>query len=390
MQAVKSPAVAPQLRVDEVLPALLAALCCVGFVTMGSASMDFAAVEYGQPFYFIWRHGVFMVMSLIVLIVTLQIPVRVWEAAGPVLLVIGLTLLAILLLPGVGREVNGATRWVRLGFFNVQLSEPMKLFLIVYLAGYMTRRARELRTSWTGMSTPLGLLAGVMLLLLLEPDFGAAVVIGGTAMGMLFLGGARLMPFIALVVIGVAGVALLALLEPYRMQRLIAFINPWADQFDSGYQLTQALIAFGRGEVFGVGLGNSVQKLLYLPEAHTDFVFAILAEELGFLGCLSVIALFGALIARILWIARVAMQRQQNFAAYVCCGTALLLAAQVFINIGVNAGLLPTKGLTLPFLSYGGSSLLTLAVMMGLILRIESELRMPAAAVGLPWRFGHA
>ena len=240
------------------------------------------------------------------------------------------------------------------------------------------------------MLKPLGLLGAVVALLLLEPDFGAVVVIAGASMAMLFLGGAPLLPFIVLMAFALAGAGVMAVWSPYRLQRLITFLDPWSDQFASGYQLTQALIAFGRGEVLGVGLGNSVQKLFYLPEAHTDFVFAIIAEELGLLGGVAFIALFAALIARILWIGQSAARKQQLFSAHVCFGVALLLAAQVFINIGVNAGLLPTKGLTLPFLSYGGSSLLVLFAMMGLILRIEVELRAAPVAATAPWRLRHA
>ncbi|HMV71377.1 MAG TPA: putative lipid II flippase FtsW, partial [Pseudomonadales bacterium] len=300
--------------------------------------------------------------------------------------------LALVLVPGIGREVNGATRWIAVGPLNLQPSELMKLFFIVYLAGYMTRRQHELQSRWSGMFKPLGLLGVVVLLLLLEPDFGAAVVISGTAMAMLFLGGVRLLQFGVLLLPALGGAAVVAVLSPYRVQRLITFLDPWSEQFGGGYQLTQALIAFGRGEVFGVGLGNSVQKLFYLPEAHTDFVFAIIAEELGLIGCMVLIALFAALVARIMRIGSEAARRQQPFQAYVCFGIALLVAAQVFINIGVNAGLLPTKGLTLPFLSYGGSSLLILFAMMGLVLRIERELRIApvAAPAPSPWRLRHA
>lgn len=377
-------------NLDHVMLALIAGLSAAGFVMMGSASMDYAAEQYGNPFYHIIRHGIYLLLGAGSLYVTLQLPVKVWENAGPALLVAGMAILALLLVPGIGREVNGATRWIGFGPVNLQPSELMKLFFVVYLAGYMTRRQRELQNSWSGMLRPLGLLGAVVGLLLLEPDFGAAVVIAGASMAMLFLGGARLLPFVVLMALALVGAGVMAVWSPYRLQRLITFLDPWSDQFSSGYQLTQALIAFGRGEVLGVGLGNSVQKLFYLPEAHTDFVFAIIAEELGLLGCVAFIALFAALIARILWIGRNAVQRQQLFSAHVCFGVALLLAAQVFINIGVNAGLLPTKGLTLPFLSYGGSSLLILFAMMGLILRIEVELRGAPVAATAPWRLRHA
>jgi cell division protein FtsW len=394
MQALRFDPAAVQRRPawDELLLGLVAALSAGGFVMMGSASMDYAAEQFGNPFYHILRHGIYLGAGVLVLLATLRVPVALWQQASQPLLVSGLLLLAVLLVPGIGREVNGATRWIGFGLFNVQPSELMKLFFVVYLASYIPRRGEELQRRMLGMLKPLALLGLVLVLLLLEPDFGAAVVIAGTTFGMLFVGGARLLPFIAILAMGLFGAGLLAIASPYRMQRLVTYLDPWADQFSSGYQLTQALIAFGRGELFGVGLGNSVQKLFYLPEAHTDFVFAIVAEELGLVGCVLFIGLFAALVARILWIARAAAQRQQLFAAHACVGVALLVAAQVFINIGVNAGLLPTKGLTLPFLSYGGSSLLILFAMMGLVARIEHETRLPAAASAgafAGWRLRH-
>jgi len=375
---------------DEVLLALVATLGAAGFVMMGSASMDYAAEQFGDPFFHITRHAVYFALGLFVMVLTMRVPVKVWQESAPFLLILGMLVLAVLLIPGVGREVNGATRWISLGPVNLQPSEIMKLCFVVYLAGYMTRRQEELRSSWIGMLKPLGLLCAVMGLLLLEPDFGAAVVIAGAAMGMLFVGGARLLQFGIIAALGLAAAALLAVWSPYRLQRLITFVDPWSDQFNTGYQLTQALIAFGRGELFGVGLGNSVQKLFYLPEAHTDFVFAIIAEELGLAGGIAFIALFGGLIGRILWIGRRAARADNSFSAYVCFGVALLVAAQVFINIGVNAGLLPTKGLTLPFLSYGGSSLLVVFALMGMVLRIEFELRVVPGTDLKAWRLRHA
>jgi len=257
------------------------------------------------------------------------------------------------------------------------------------VSAYIKRRQLELRTQFTGLLKPLSVLAIVVVLLLAEPDFGAAVVIAGATMGLLFVGGAHLIQFLAVAGVGLVLAASVALLSPYRMQRLITFLDPWAEQFSSGYQLTQALIAFGRGEVFGVGLGNSVQKLFYLPEAHTDFVFAIIAEELGLVGGLAFMTLFSLLIARIVWIAYRASVAGLSFHSYLCVGAALLLAAQVFINVGVNAGLLPTKGLTLPLLSYGGSSLIANFAMLGMVLRVEFELRVPQGTDLEAWRLRH-
>jgi cell division protein FtsW len=279
----------------------------------------------------------------------------------------------LVLIPGVGREVNGSRRWLSLGVLTLQSSEIAKLCVIIYLAGYLVRRQQEVREQWSGFIKPMVVLFAVTLLLLLEPDFGATVVTVGTAFAMIFLAGVRLGHFLLVILGSMLALVLLVYIEPYRMQRLITFMDPWADQFNTGYQLTQSLIAFGRGEWFGVGLGNSVQKLFYLPEAHTDFVFAIFAEEFGLLGALTVIGLFSTLIARILQIGRRAEHKQQLFSAYVAFGVALMISAQVFINIGVNIGLLPTKGLTLPFLSYGGSSLIVCCMALGIVFRINRE-----------------
>ena len=393
MQALRiDPAARRQQSWDGVLLLLVAALAMGGYVMMGSASMDYAADKFGNPFYHVIRHGIYLALGLAVLWGVLRVPVAIWESGSRLLLVVGVLSLVLVLVPGVGREVNGATRWIGFGFFNVQPSELMKFFFVLWLASYIQRFHRQIVERMLGMGPPIGMLVVVMALLLLEPDFGAAVVIAGAAVGMLFVAGARLLPFLFVAAAGVAGIALLALVSPYRMKRLVSYMDPWSDQYSSGYQLVQALIAFGRGELAGVGLGNSVQKLFYLPEAHTDFVFAIIAEELGLIGGVLFIALFGGLVARILWVSRQAVARQQYFGAHACVGIALLVAAQVFINIGVNAGLLPTKGLTLPFLSYGGSSLLILFAMIGFVLRVESELRhgpVPSAA-SIGWRFRRA
>ncbi len=377
---------APWLELDEMLLGLIVALTAAGIVMMSSASMDFAAEKYGDPFYHLIRHGIYVSAGLAVMAITARVPLAVWSRASQPLLVAGLLLLILVLIPGIGRERNGATRWIGFSALNLQPSEVMKLCFVVYLASYIQRRPRDIADKLSGMAAPTIILLLTAVLLLSEPDFGATVVIAGTAVAMLFVAGARLLPFGLLLVFALTAVAGLARFSPYRMRRLVTYLDPWKEQFGDGYQLVQALIAFGRGEVTGVGLGNSVQKLFYLPEAHTDFVFAIIAEELGLLGGVFFIALFSALVGRILWIGRAAAARQQVFAAQICLGVALMVAGQVFINIGVNAGLLPTKGLTLPFLSYGGSSLLILFAMMGLVLRAESEVRNGSSAFAAPWQ----
>jgi cell division protein FtsW len=277
------------------------------------------------------------------------------------------------LIPGIGHEVNGSRRWIRLGFMNFQVSELARVMLLTYIASYAVRRADELRSDINGFLKPVGVLAAAAVLLLIEPDFGAATVLMATGLCVLFLGGVRVRHLLLPVALAVAGMALLAITSDYRLRRLVGFLNPWADPFDSGFQLTQSLIAIGRGEWLGVGLGSSVQKLFYLPEAHTDFVFAVLAEEFGFLGVLVVIVLFGLLVGRALRIAREAAVAGLTFQSYLAAAIGIWLGLQTFVNIGVNMGLLPTKGLTLPLFSYGGSSMLVTLGWVGVLLRIHHE-----------------
>jgi cell division protein FtsW len=290
-----------------------------------------------------------------------------------VLLGVGIALLVLVLVPGIGHEVNGSRRWVRLGFMNFQVSELARVLLLTYVASYSVRRADELRGSFKGFMTPVLVLGGAAILLLLEPDFGAATVLLATGVAVLFLAGARVTHLLVPVVIGVAGMATLAVTSAYRLRRLTAFRNPWEDPFNSGFQLVQSLIAIGRGEWFGVGLGSSVQKLFYLPEAHTDFVFAVLAEEFGFVGVVAVLALFAMLAGRALAISRNAARAGLQFQSYVAASIGVWIGLQAFVNIGVNMGLLPTKGLTLPLLSYGGSSMLVTLAWLGVLLRVHHE-----------------
>jgi cell division protein FtsW len=289
------------------------------------------------------------------------------------LLGFSLFLLTLVLLPGVGKEVNGSTRWISLGIFNLQVSEAVKLFLIIYIAGYLVRHGEAVRTSLWGFIKPMFMVGLAALLLLLEPDFGATVVIIGTVLGMMYLGGVRFIQFISFLTLFGAAAVLLVVSSPYRMERLTSFLNPWADPFDSGFQLTQSLIAIGTGGWFGTGLGGSVQKLFYLPESHTDFLFAVLSEELGFVGVCMIIALYSLLFYRAVRIALQAEKSGNRFAAYIAYGIGIWLAMQAVINMGVNMGMLPTKGLTLPLMSYGGSSLIVCCMAIGLLLRIHYE-----------------
>ena len=297
------------------------------------------------------------------------------------LCVTGLALLIVVLIPGIGYEVNGSTRWVRVGFMNVQVSEPARLCFLMYLAGYLVRRNKAVREEFVGFLRPMLVLTLACVLLLKEPDFGAAIVLLATALTMLFVSGARIRDFIVFFTAAVLAVAALTITAPYRMKRLTGFLDPWADPFDSGFQLTQSLIAIGRGEWFGVGLGESVQKLFYLPEAHTDFVFAVFAEEFGLLGSLVLIGLFVALLWRVFKLGIRAHNAERFFEAYIAIGLGTWLGLQAFINVGVNMGMLPTKGLTLPLISYGRSSLIITMICIGLLLRIHHELAVDAKPV---------
>lgn len=357
------------------LLAALIGLLGVGVVGMGSASVEYASNTYGSPFALVQRYGFHCALGILAAIATFRVPMATWQRTGWIWFLVGLSLLVVVLIPGIGRTVNGARRWIALGPLTLQASEFVKLCVIVYLAGYLVRRHDEVRSRWSGFIKPMAVVFLATLFLMLEPDFGATVVTAGTAFGLVFLAGVKLGQFLLVILSCISAMGMLVVLEPYRMKRFTAFANPWEDQFGSGYQLVQSLIAFGRGEWFGVGLGNSVQKQFYLPEAHTDFVFAIWSEEFGAIGALAVMALFAILVGAIFRIGRRAERKRHLFSAFVAYGIALLISAQVFINIGVNTGLLPTKGLTLPFLSYGGSSLIVCLMLMAMVLRIDSELR---------------
>jgi cell division protein FtsW len=357
------------------LYALLSALA-FGLVMMASASFGVADRELGQPSYYLLHQIVYIAVSVLVAAwIVSYLSLEFLERHGGRLLIGAFAVLILVLLPGIGREVNGSTRWLSLGVVRVQPSEFAKLFTIIYLAGYLVRRGDEVRSAVRGFIKPMALLAVLCVLLLAEPDFGAAAVLMGTAMGMMFLGGVRIWQFGVLLVFVLLALAGLAISSPYRMARVTAFLNPWADPFASGFQLTQALIAFGRGEWFGVGLGSSIQKLFYLPEAHTDFLFAVVAEELGLAGSIAVIVLFTFIVAKSFMIARRAETAGRPFAAYLAYGLGLWFGLQAYTNIAVNMGLLPTKGLTLPLMSYGGSSMLAACIAMGLLLRVDYESR---------------
>lgn len=357
-------------------------LFAVGLMMVASASMGVAEAQFGNTFYFFSRHLIYLGIGLVAGLITYQLPVVFWQRAGWMLFFLGLALLVLVLIPHVGRRVNGSMRWLGFGPITIQPSELAKLFVVNYLAGYLVRRQHEVRSRWSGFLKPFAVLSLVVALLLLEPDFGSVVVTMSAVIGMLFLAGTPLPQFMVLIFGSAGAGVLIAIAEPYRWKRLTAFTDPWADQFNSGYQLTQSLIAFGRGDWFGVGLGNSVQKLFYLPEAHTDFVFAVFAEEFGLLGVTAVIMLFFALVACALTIGRRAEEAGNHFAGYLANGIGLLIGVQALINIGVNTGFFPTKGLTLPLISYGGSSLVVAFIMLAIILRVDAETRLAQQVSG--------
>jgi cell division protein FtsW len=360
---------------DRVLLTLAAIILLFGLVMVASASISLADKATGNPFYYLERQVLYSIVGIAGATLAYYLPLSLWQRTGFLLLLFAFVLLAVVLVPGIGRHVNGSIRWVVVGPFRLQVSEPARLLILVYIAGYIVRRQQELLNGFKGVLKPMLLLGAALLLLLAEPDFGAAMVLIASAMGMLFFGGARLRDFAVFMLLGAVGFVLLTVTSPYRLERLTGFLNPWSHPFDSGFQLTQSLIAIGRGQFFGVGLGESVQKLFYLPEAHTDFLFAVLAEEFGLFGSLLVIGLYLAFTWRAVVIARRAAAKQQMFAAYLAFGLGLWIGLQAFINIGVNMGLLPTKGLTLPMMSYGGSSLIVMCTAVGLILRVDRETR---------------
>ena len=372
---------APRRMPAEVDPTLLWSgllLLVLGMVMVYSASI--AIAEAGRftgnhPTYYLIRHGVFLTIGLVAAGIAFQVPLTTWQRIAPWLFVAGFVLLMLVLIPGIGRDVNGARRWLPLGFANLQPSELMKLFAVLYAADYTVRKMPHMHDLKKAFLPMAGAMVAVGVLLLKEPDFGAFVVIISIAIGILFLGGMRARLFAILIVVLVAAFAVLIVVSPYRRDRIFGFMDPWSDAYGRGYQLSHALIAFGRGEWLGVGLGASVEKLFYLPEAHTDFLLAVIAEELGFAGVVIVIALFGLLIQRAFVIGRQSVALDRLYPALVAQGVGIWIGIQGFINMGVNMGLLPTKGLTLPLMSFGGSGILANCVALAILLRVDWENR---------------
>ncbi len=353
----------------------MALLMLTGLLMMTSASVEIANSMAGDPFYLFKRQIIFAVVGCLGMLFTFAIPMAMWRRFSWFLLMVSFALLLLVLVPGVGTVVNGSARWLDLGFFRLQPSELAKVFIVFYVAAYLERHLKDVQENWAGFLKPLLVIGAAVILLHLEPDHGAMVILLLTAFCMMFLAGAKFYRFALMLALCVGAIAFLAITKPYVIVRFSSFLNPWAAEnvYGGGYQLTQALIAFGRGEWFGVGLGNSIQKLYFLPEAHNDFVLAIIGEELGLVGVLFVVALFCFFISKAFLVGKAAHLQGSLFNAFVAYGLALLFSGQALINIGVNIGLLPTKGLTLPFLSYGGASLIVCCFMVGLLIRIQYE-----------------
>lgn len=367
---------------DPILMITIALIAAIGVIAIGSASLSVSEKINGSPFNFLTKHLIYWVLALVGAALVFSIKIELWEKYAKVLFILSLPFLLLVFVPGLGVEMNYSRRWIGFAGFTLQPSEFVKFAWVLYLAAYVAKEQANLKNGWESFSRPLVLLGLVMVILLFEPDFGTAAVLMTMTMGVLFLAGAHLLQFIYLTVIAVLGLIALAVIEPYRFARITSFLNPWESVNAEGYQLVQSLIAFGRGEWWGVGIGQSIQKHLYLPEAHTDFVYAIWSEETGLLGNLLLIVLFSFLIFRLFRLAQQTEAVGWLFKSHVVFGITLLFALQAVINMGMCMGALPTKGLTLPFVSYGGSSLLVSAAMMAMVFRIQTDLRVYQQQVG--------
>jgi len=359
---------------DRSFVVLAIALYVIGLVMVASSSMPVAERLFNNPFHFVMRHMIYICLSIGIAIVALQIPMSWWHKNSGALLLLGIGLLVVVLV--IGRSVNGSTRWIVVGPITIQAAEPAKLFFFCYLSAYLVRRRDEVIENIKGFAKPLVVFGVLAMLLLLQPDLGTVIVMFVTTFGLLFLAGAKLWQFIAIAIVGVAALSSLAVLEPYRWRRVTSFLDPWADPFGSGYQLTQSLMAYGRGEVTGQGLGNSIQKLEYLPEAHTDFVMAVLAEEFGFIGISSVLLLSSIVVVKALLLGRKAVNKEKYFEGFYAYAIGIWMCFQAAVNIGASAGIVPTKGLTMPLISYGGSSMIIMTIAFVVLIRIDHEIRL--------------
>ena len=355
---------------------LVIAICMymIGLIMVASSSMPIAERLSGNPFHFVIRHAIYICLSLGIASLALQIPMSFWHKHSFKLLFLAMLLLVVVLL--IGRNVNGSTRWIVLGPITIQAAEPAKLFLFCYLSAYMVRRRDEVLENVKGFIKPLVVFGVLACLLLLQPDLGTVVVMFVTTFGLLFLAGAKLWQFISVAGVGISALTALAYFSPYRWARVTGFLDPWKDPFGSGYQLTQSLMAYGRGELLGQGLGNSIQKLEYLPEAHTDFVMAVVAEELGFIGITVILVLSMALVMKAMVLGRKAIVKEKYFEGFFAYSIAIWMCFQAAVNVGASAGIVPTKGLTMPLISYGGSSMIVMTLAVVVLIRIDHEIRL--------------
>ena len=363
-----------QVTFDRGFIVIAMAMYLIGLIMVASSSMPIGEKLFNNPFHFVIRHAVYIVLSLFIAAIALRIEMHHWQKSSWVLLLLAMFLLVAVLI--VGRTVNGSTRWIMVGPINIQAAEPAKLFFFCYLSAYLVRRRDEVMDNFKGFFKPLLVLFLLAVLLLLEPDLGTVIVMGATALGLLFLAGARLWQFIAIVIVVLSAFVMLAYGSEYRWARVTGFLNPWLDPYGSGYQLTQSLMAYGRGEFFGQGLGNSVQKLDYLPEAHTDFVMAVVGEEFGFIGILFLLALCLTLVIKALLLGRRALEKEKYFEGFFAYAIGIWMSFQAAVNVGASAGIFPTKGLTMPLISYGGSSMIVMTLAIVVLIRIDHELRL--------------
>ncbi|WNC68069.1 cell division protein FtsW [Thalassotalea nanhaiensis] len=363
-----------QVTFDRGFIVIAMSMYLIGLIMVASSSMPIGEKLFNNPFHFVIRHAIYIVMSLFIAAIALRIEMHHWQKSSWVLLLLAMFLLVAVLI--VGRTVNGSTRWIMVGPINIQAAEPAKLFFFCYLSAYLVRRRDEVRENFKGFFKPLLVLFLLAFLLLLEPDLGTVIVMAATALGLLFLAGAKLWQFIAIVAAVLSAIVMLIVFEPYRLARLLSFLNPWADEFGTGYQLTQSLMAYSRGEFFGQGLGNSVQKLDYLPEAHTDFVMAVVGEEFGFIGIVILLGLCLTLVIKALLLGRRALEKEKYFEGFFAYSIGIWMSFQTAVNVGASAGVLPTKGLTMPLISYGGSSMIVMTLAIVVLIRIDHELRL--------------
>lgn len=359
---------------DRTLLWLIVGLTMVGFVMVSSASMSISQRLTGDPLYFAKRDAVYLVIAFMMGLVILQIPMIKWQQASSAILLVAIILLVMVL--GIGNSINGASRWIGVGPFNIQPAEIAKLTLFIYLSSYLVRKVEEVRNNFWGFCKPMAVMLILALLLLAQPDLGTVIVLFITTLGLLFLAGAKLWQFLAIIGSGIAALVVLILIEPYRLRRVTSFLDPWADPYGSGYQLAQSLIAFGRGGFWGQGLGNSVQKQQYLPEAHTDFIFSIIGEELGYFGVVLILLMLFFIAFRAMSIGHRALKLDLRFSGFLACAIGIWFSFQTLVNVGAASGILPTKGLTFPLLSYGGSSLLIMSAAAVMLLRIDFETRL--------------